>query len=239
MHDGKVIFVADDFGMDAETNRAILHAHHHGALQGASLMMGQQATDDAVRRARENPSLQIGWHLHLCDSQPVTCHSWPWGNAYVQAGWRIGLMPGARRLMRREVAAQWELYQQTGLPCAFVNSHHHLHAHPMVYAALLEVLPRPFNGWLRLGRPCFFGPTENQHLYSWADGIFMRTRRRHCPFRCSDTIWGLGRTYRMQAQEVIEAVQRLPEGLHEFYFHPRSKDDADTQCLLELRKCGF
>jgi predicted glycoside hydrolase/deacetylase ChbG (UPF0249 family) len=141
--------------------------------------------------------------------------------------------------MRNEVVAQWRLFQATGLPCAFVNSHHHLHAHPFVYAALLEVLPQQFAGWLRLGKPRFFGPTRNQRFYTWTDELFMETRRRRCPHRCSDTIWGLGRTYHMKAQEVADVAQRLPDGLHEFYFHPRAADDADTRCLLELKTCGF
>ena len=43
-----------------------------------------------------------------------------------------------------------------------------------------------------------------------------------------------------QAREVADAARQLGVGLHEFYFHPRSVDnDADTQCLLELKTCGF
>jgi len=157
----EVFFIADDFGLGADINRATVHAHNHGALQGAGLMMGQRATDEAVRMARDNPSLQIGWHLHLCDSQPVTRSTWTWDSAYARAGWTIGLSWSAWRLMRNEIAAQWELFRATQLPCAFVNSHHHLHAHPFVYAALLEVLQLQFNGWLRIGEPRFFSHTKN------------------------------------------------------------------------------
>ena len=41
-HGLQLAFVADDFGRDAPVNQAILHAHRHGALTGASLMMGQE-----------------------------------------------------------------------------------------------------------------------------------------------------------------------------------------------------
>ena len=85
MNDREVFFIADDFGMSLEVNRAILHAHQHGVLQGASLMMGQAATEDAVRMARDNPGLQVGWHLHLCDSQPITRKAWSWGNSHLRA----------------------------------------------------------------------------------------------------------------------------------------------------------
>ena len=226
--------------MSTEINRAIVHAHCRGALHGASLMMGQPGTEDAVRRARDNPRLQVGWHLHLDSSQPVTRAAWPWVDSYKRAGWAIGLSRHARRLMRDEVSAQWEMFRATGLPCAFVNSHHHLHAHPFVYQAVLDVLPRSFEGWLRLGRPRFFSPTAEAIWTGIADRLWMEPRRRRCPHRCSDTLWGLGRTFRMQAKEVADAARQLGAGLQEFYFHPRTVDnDADTQCLLELKTCGY
>ncbi|HXI83475.1 MAG TPA: ChbG/HpnK family deacetylase [Verrucomicrobiae bacterium] len=238
MNDREVVFIADDFGMSPEVNRAIVHAHRRGALHGASLMMGQPATEDAVRLARENPGLQVGWHLHLCDSQPITRVAWPWGESHSRAGWAIGLSSRARRLMRDEVRVQWELFQATGLPCPFVNSHHHLHAHPFVYSALLNVLPSQFKGWIRLGKPRFFTPQPGMVVFGITDKLFMEARRRRCPYRHSDTTWGLGRTFRMQAREVVDAARQLTGGLHEFYFHPRTvNNDADVQCLLELKAC--
>jgi hypothetical protein len=240
MNDREVFFIADDFGMSVESNRAIVHAHHRGALRGASLMMGQPGTEDAVRRARDHPHLQVGWHLHLNSSQPVTRAAWHWGNSYKRAAWAIGLSRRARQLMRDEISAQWDMFRATGLSCAFVNSHHHLHAHPFVYRAMLDVLPRPFDSWLRLGKPRFFSPSWDAMWMGIADTLWMEPRRRRCPFRCSDTLWGLGRSFRMQAHEVADAARQLGAGLHEFYFHPRSVDnDADTQCLLELKTCGF
>src|SRR5208282_3200020 len=134
----EVFFIADDFGMNAEVNRAVVEAHRRGVLQGASLMVGQPGTADAVRAAQDNPGLRVGWHLHLDNSQPVTCAAWPWGDSYRRAGWAIGLSRRARWLMREEVRAQWEGFRATGLACAFVNSHHHLHAHPFVYQILLD-----------------------------------------------------------------------------------------------------
>ena len=240
MNGREVFFNADDFGMSLEVNKAILHAHRHGVLQGASLMMGQPATEDAVRLARDNPSLQVGWHLHLCDSQPITRNTWPWGNSHSRAGWAIGLSPAARRLMRDEVKVQWELFRATGLPCVFVNSHHHLHAHPFVYKAMLSVLPSQFGGWIRLGKPQFFSASLGATVFGITDKLCIEPRRRRCPHRHTDTMWGLGRTFHMQAREVAEAARKLPIGLHEFFFHPRTVDnDADVQCLLELKKCEF
>jgi hypothetical protein len=237
----EVVFIADDLGMSAEANRAIVEAYRRGVLHGASLMVGQPGTADAVRAMKEIPDLGVGWHLHLDNSQPVTCAAWPWGSSYQRAGWMIGLSRSARQLMRDEVRAQWEKFRETGLRCAFVNSHHHLHAHPFVYEVLLDVLQPTFDGWLRLGKPCFFGPDFDALWTRPADWLWMRARRRHCPYRCTDTMWGLGRTFRMQADEVVREIKSLGTGFHEFYFHPRTiaESDLDLRCLLELKRCGF
>jgi hypothetical protein len=231
----EVVFVADDFGMTPEINDAICHAQAAGHLTGAALMMGQPATDDAVARARTLPGLQVGWHLHLTDSRPVTTTRWPWGVSPPRAGFSIGLLPRSRALMRREIARQWELFQTTGLECRFINSHHHLHAHPFVYRTLLDVVGPKFPGWIRLGRPHYFHPGMKSRLVTHLGEVFQGRRRRLSPWRATDTLWGLDRLFRMNAPEVQSAVAELPPGFHEFLFHPRTRTCADTQCLLELK----
>jgi predicted glycoside hydrolase/deacetylase ChbG (UPF0249 family) len=240
MNRREVDFIADDFGLSADVNRATIRAHRDGALHGASLMMGQPATGDAVRMARDNPSLRIGWHLHLCDSQPVTRPAWPWDRSWWRAGWLIAYSNQSRRLMRAEIAAQWEQFCRTGLPCAFVNSHHHLHTHPAVYGALLRVLPRDWSGWIRLGAPRFFSETGRTRLVASSEQWFWRRRRRRCPFDASDTLWGVDRLRRMRSAEVEAVMARLPAGRHEFMFHPGlAPGDGDVACLIELRRSGI
>jgi len=231
-----VIFVADDLGMNNETNDAILHSHLSGQLNGAALMVAQPGTADAVKLARANPSLQIGWHLHLNDSIPATTQRWPWGASPARAGFSIGLSSKSRQLMRREVARQWELFQETGLECRFINSHHHIHAHPFVYRALLETVGPRFQGWIRLGQPRAFHPTALSTLYSGLHRIFLQRRRRLSPWRCTDTLWGLDRVFQMNAAEIEAARAALPDGFHEFMFHPRTRTCPDSLCLLQLNR---
>jgi predicted glycoside hydrolase/deacetylase ChbG (UPF0249 family) len=238
----EIAFIADDFGMSPEINDAICHAHEAGVLTGATLMMAQRGTDDAVARARALPSLQIGWHLHLNDSLPATTDRWPWGASPARAGVSIGLFPAARALMRREVARQWELFQATGLPCRFLTSHHHLHAHPLVWRAMLEVVGPQAETWVRLGEPRWFSapPPAGLRLGHAAGEYFQRKHRRLSPWRASDTLWGLDRIFHMKADEVRAALATLPSGgLHEFLFHPRTRSCPDTRCLLELKPLSF
>jgi hypothetical protein len=229
----ELIFVADDFGMNGEINDAILHAHLSGHLNGAALMMAQPATGDAVTKARAHPTLQIGWHLHLNDSMPATTDRWPWGSSPARAGFSIGLSRNARELMRREVARQWELFQATGLECRFINSHHHLHAHPFVYRALLDVVGPQFQGWIRLGEPCAFRSPSFSLLWSALERIYLARRRRLSAWRSTDTLWGV--RPRLNAEEVRAIIATLPDGFHEFLFHPRTRSCPDTLCLIQLQ----
>ena len=229
----ELIVVADDFGMNSEINDAIIHTHVSGHLTGASLMMAQAATEQAVAMARAHPTLQVGWHLHLNDSIPATTDHWPWGKSPAKAGFSIGLSSRARELMRTEVAQQWELFQQTGLECRFINSHHHLHAHPFVYRAIHDVVGSQFAGWIRLGLPRAPRTTATSLLWPALSWAYLERRRRLSAWRSTDTLWGV--RSRLNAEEVGAIVTTLPDGFHEFLFHPRNRSCPDTLCLLQLK----
>ncbi len=232
----EIVFIADDFGKSDRVNEAILHAHRRGALTGACLMVGQPGSRGAVALAREHPSLEVGWHLHLTDSMPLTRSEWPWGRSPARAGFAIGLSAGMRALARREIARQWEAFQDTELPCRFVNAHHHLHVHPWVRKVLLETLPPDFEGWIRWGYPGFFTPNRAEVFYRMLDLLFQARHRDRIPFRLSSTLWGIDRTFNMKAREILGVLPGLGDGLHEFMFHPRGTEgDSDTRALLELK----
>ena len=57
---GRLILNADDFGLTAGVNRAILELHRAGVLTSASLMARAAATDEAMELARAKPSLGVG-----------------------------------------------------------------------------------------------------------------------------------------------------------------------------------
>jgi len=237
----EILFIADDFGASQEINDAIVNAHVNGVLHGACLMMGQTATAGAIELARKHPSLQIGWHLHLNDSIPCSVAAWPWGDSPARAGFALGWSGSARRFASAEISRQWQELKDTGLECRFVNAHHHLHLHPFVRRRLVKMLAEDpdFDGWIRWGTPRFFGASANSIAYGLINVLLQAPSRRHMPLRSSKTLWGLGRTFEMNAEEIIGAISRLGDGLHEFMFHPRSIGpagvDSDTACLVELK----
>jgi predicted glycoside hydrolase/deacetylase ChbG (UPF0249 family) len=231
-------FTADDFGRDNATNRAILHTYREGALHGASLMMGQAGTTEAVAMARDNPGLLIGLHWHFNDSQPLTVAAWPWGATPLAAGWAMGWQKSARELAIREAEAQCEGFVATGLKAAFVNSHHHLQIHPCLWPRLWPLAEKMSNGWLRLGRLRFFHETMRGKAMNAAAVMLGNRARAAWTGQKSDGLWGLDRSFRMQPEEVRRAIARGLTGRQEFLFHPRDPEDQDTRCLVALRDLG-
>lgn len=236
-----VAFTADDLGLSSAVNQAIFEAYTDGALTSAALMLGQPGSAEAIERARRLPGLEIGWHAHLCDSQPARGGLWartPW-----QAALQLTLFPHHRARIRADLAEQWRQFQASGLPCRFVNTHHHLHCHPWVARWLGELLGGTSAGWQR-GQAYFFWDAPGWGTERWLRGALRHRwtwgRGGGLSWRTADSVWGVDRLWRMQAEEVERTARRLPAGRHEFIFHPRGGSlDADLEALLALRRLGW
>jgi len=232
-----IVFTADDLGLDEGTNLAIERAHRQGALTAASLMLGQTGNAHALGIVRRNPGLQIGWHFHACNSRPLTRRRWPWGNSPALAGMALAVWPAARTLIRRELLTQWNLFTTTGVQCRFINGHHHLHIHPFIAREMHQVVSASFTGWVRGFEVKFFAAEARGRLIYRLLGRWSAHWLREWPAnRRTDSLWGLDRTFCMNAIEVGHVLPTLLDGRHEFLFHPRRENDADQRALLELQK---
>jgi hypothetical protein len=232
-----IIFTADDLGLDEETNLAIERAHREGVLNAASLMLGQPGSKHAQEIIRRNPELQIGWHFHACDSQPLTIRRWPWGKSPARAGIALAVSPAARVLLRRELSEQWRQFTATGVKCQFINGHHHLHIHPFIAREMPPLVATAFNGWVRGFEVKFFGDGARGSLgYRLLRCGSARWLKAWPAGRRTNSLWGIDRTFRMNADEVAQVLPALPGGFHEFMFHPRGDHDADQRALIELKR---
>ena len=70
----QLVVNADDFGFTRDVNAGIVAAHRDGILTATTLMATGEQFDDAVRLAREIPSLDVGCHLVLVGSAPYPSH---------------------------------------------------------------------------------------------------------------------------------------------------------------------
>jgi chitin disaccharide deacetylase len=147
----RLIVNADDFGLTAGVNRAIVEAHAGGVVSSATLMASGAAFDDAVTAARSSPNLSVGCHVVLVDGTPVS----PPGAVDTLLAIRSAepdkfyssLSAFAARAMLggfdrdqlvAEVTAQIRKIQSTGLRVTHLDTHKHAHIFPEILAALLR-----------------------------------------------------------------------------------------------------
>jgi predicted glycoside hydrolase/deacetylase ChbG (UPF0249 family) len=110
---------ADDFGRSGGINHGVIHAHDHGIVTSASLMVRWSAAAAAVLAARERPSLSVGLHVDL--SEWSVRHG-QWMRLYD----RVRLDDADA--VAAEVDAQLVEFQRlAGRPPTHLDSHQHLH----------------------------------------------------------------------------------------------------------------
>src|SRR5678816_1339257 len=106
----RLIVNADDFGRSSSINEAVIRAHREGILTTASLMVNEEATQEAVTLAKENPSLGVGLHLTLLQGHSALSHEdipllvnqkGELCECPVLAGFKYFLQPGARAQLRK------------------------------------------------------------------------------------------------------------------------------------------
>ena len=143
----RLIINADDFGLCEEVNEGVVRAHDHGLVTSASLLPTGEAFAQAVELARARPDLDLGVHLALTATRPVsppeTIPSLVTPDGAFLPSWRAFLWRYVTRSLRsdeieRELRAQLEKVKQTGLPVSHLDGHQHLHMLP----GLLPIVTR-------------------------------------------------------------------------------------------------
>jgi hopanoid biosynthesis associated protein HpnK len=149
----RLIINADDFGLTAGVNRAIVEAHEHGVVTSTTLMANGQAFTDAVGLAQSRPRLGVGCHVVLVDGAPLLGHREVrslldgGGNSSGHPHFREGIASfGVRALLGRlseneiesEATAQIRKLQAAGILVTHVDTHKHTHLFPRVLRPLLR-----------------------------------------------------------------------------------------------------
>lgn len=127
----KVIVNADDFGLTKGVNAGIIDAHKNGIVTRTTLMMNGHALDDALRLAKETPSLKVGIHLTLTFGHPLNKSSATEliddNGKFKYTSIETSLTPKEVAQVKNEWHAQIDAFLDTGLTLDHIDSHHHVH----------------------------------------------------------------------------------------------------------------
>lgn len=240
-----LIVTADDFGLSDSVNEAVRQATLSGVLTAASLMMGEPATAAAVRLAQAMPKLRVGLHLVLVDGHSVLSPrhipdlvdpAGRFSNAMVLPSFRFVTSKRIRSQLAAEIRAQLQAFAQTGLELDHVNAHKHFHLHPLILELILEIGSEFGVNAIRIPQEPFWysrlagGAAGAAFLTPWL--TLMRSRLRARGVTCNDHVFGLSATGRLDSQQVIQVLSRLPPGVSEIYLHP-TVDNNELAALLD------
>lgn len=253
----RLIINADDFGLTAGINRAIVEAHEHGVVTSATLMANSSAFDNAVELAKYSPNLTIGCHVVLVDGEPLidpgrlsTLITSRKSTRFRDGLGGLAIRALSRKLDRdqieAEVTAQIRKLQSHGIEVSHVDTHKHTHMFPAVLA-----------GILRAARTCGVGAIRNPFESFAAD--FVRTQKKlwkryiqvttlgslASPFRRAvakaglrtpDGTLGIMVTGSLDARLFEGIADNMPGGTWEFVCHPGYLDDDLRAIPTRLRE---
>jgi hopanoid biosynthesis associated protein HpnK len=235
----RLIVNADDFGLSASVNAAVVRAHRDGILTSASLMVNEPGFTEAVALAKENPKLGVGLHLTLLmghsalppEKIPDLVNArGEFSNQPVRVGMSYFFQRRLREQLRAEIHAQFEKFHATGLPLDHVNGHLHLHLHPVVFKILMNDAEKLGIRQVRLTRDClarsrhmasgrWFYRASHAAIYEW---LSRRAREplRQRGIRHAQITFGLLQDSRVDEDYVLKLLPELPSGDSELYAHP-------------------
>jgi hopanoid biosynthesis associated protein HpnK len=260
----QLIVNADDFGLTAGVNRAIIETHSGGIVSSATLMASGAAFGDAVEQARAAPTLSVGCHVVLVDGAPVSAPGAVDTLLAIRSAepdkFYSRLSAVAARAvfggfdpdqLVEEIAAQIRTIQSAGVELTHLDTHKHTHVFPEILGALLRAaricgvpaIRNPFVPAAAVGATQFAGQPrlwkrygQVRMLRSFA-GQF-RAKVRRAGLAAPDGIVGVVETGSFTTSLLRQALTNLPEGTWELVCHP-GYDDADLRTartrLIESR----
>lgn len=249
----RLIINADDFGLTAGVNRAIVEAHEHGVVSSATLMANGQAFDEAAKLAGSRPRLGVGCHIVLVDGVPLVrnaaTHTLIDGGVAGAPRFREGIGKfAALALLGRlapdeieaEATAQIRKLQSAGIAVTHLDSHKHTHMFPHVFRPVLRAakacgvtaIRNPFErirGAEVASRPALWRRWAEVRVLRALVKQF-REAVRQAGLTTPDGTLAIVATGALDEGWLRRMVEHLPDGVWELVCHP-GYNDAELQAV--------
>lgn len=259
----RLIVNADDFGLTAGVNRAILEAHTDGVVTSATLMANGSAFENAVALAVPARKLSVGCHVVLVDGMPV---AEPASVATLLAGNHAPSTASrfyskisgfaARAILRRfdrdqlvsEIVAQIRKIQAAGIQVTHLDTHKHTHIFPTILSSLVRAartcgIPAIRNPVVPVAalrarqmatRPGLWKRYgQVRVLHSFAP--LFRQKMNRAGLATPDGVIGVVETGSFDRSLLRRMLSNLPSGTYELVTHPGYNDADLGEIATRLR----
>ncbi|HSN88677.1 MAG TPA: ChbG/HpnK family deacetylase, partial [Thermoanaerobaculia bacterium] len=226
-----LVVTADDAGLHAGMTLGALEAHDWGIVTAVSVSPNGRAFDHAVERLKDRPKLDVGVHLTLVGERPLS----PPETISTLLGKDGALLPGFPAFVRRallgkirwneverELRAQIERLQGTGLPVVHANAHQHLHVLPGVFEIVHKLADEYRIPWIRIpADPAAIRGVSFRHLQlGILNALGRRARPRALPpLRTTDRALGIVAAGHMTPGKLTRILEDV-SGTTELVCHP-------------------
>jgi chitin disaccharide deacetylase len=244
----RLIVNADDFGLTAGVNRAIVEGNRTGVVTSATLMANAQASAGAIELAKAQPELKIGCHVVLIDGAPITANlpTLTNGSSHFLSSLKKFAVAAVRgqiapEEIQREVEAQIRKIQVNGVTLTHVDSHKHTHMFPHVLRPVLRAAKacgirairnpfEPLRSWP--GITVFRTPTlwlrsAGVMVFQMFASEFRRALNEEGMVSTDGTV-GIAVTGLLDQQKLLCILEAIPDGTWELVCHP-GYADADLR----------
>ena len=216
----RLIVNGDDFGFTEDVNEGIVEAYRHGILTATTLMANGGAFDHAVGLAHQTPGLDVGCHLVLVQGKSVLD---PARDLPATLPALVRALAQKKLQVYDELVAQVRKIARAGIRPTHIDTHKHTHLLPPVLDAVAQIAQEYRIPWVR--RPFDFGIDAGARIVKSAISVGLRiTRPRFTKalgnLKATDHFTGFQITGSLNGANLIDTLERLPEGLTEFMCHP-------------------
>jgi hopanoid biosynthesis associated protein HpnK len=247
----RLIVNADDFGLTAKVNEAIIEGHFRGLISSTSLLANGEAFESAVALSRQAPRLGIGVHWNLTEGKPVapgsSIPSLTKGRAVfarAPGGLSRAIFLGQVSMadIERELRAQIEKVLAAGVAPTHLDSHKHVHALPALGKIAIKVARDYGIGAIRVVAEGSSALGSLLRRHPGAAATIIRQRLNGCALRlisggwsrqldragiaCASQFYGLTATGFLDEDILGELLSRVRDGTSELMCHPGIVDSA-------------
>jgi hopanoid biosynthesis associated protein HpnK len=240
----RLIVNADDFGLCESVNLGVVQAHRHGVVTSASLLATGDAFDHAAALARHHPALDLGVHLALTQTKPLSPPeeisslvdrsgrfraTWPaFLNRYLR-----GAIHGNE--VETELRAQIERVRRADITPSHLDSHQHLHMLPGILPIVARLAVEYNIGAIRF-------PRQTRTVGAWSP-LRLPRALQHAALRsvcrlgrptirangllAPDDFRGFSEGGLWNSQSLARTFADLRPGLTEVCCHPGADDSID------------